>query len=330
MEKMVELFNKSFWKDKRVLVTGGTGLVGSHIVEALLDSGAKAIVPYILLDNESYFVVNGFDKKVTLAPCDIKDRDKVFQLVSTMEVDIILHLGAQAIVPTAYTNPVETLETNITGTVNILEATRHTPSVKAVVVASSDKAYGASDQLPYVEDFPLKGKHPYDCSKSCTDLISQMYAATYGVPVAITRFGNIFGEGDLNFNRIIPGIFKAALTGEKLLIRSDGKMIREYVYVKDVVNGYLLLAEKIEQTKGHAYNFTSEKKSSVIDLVKEVSEIIKKDVRIEILNIAKGEIPAQYLSCEKAKKELSWKPSYAFRDSILRTFRWYEQNVKFD
>ena len=317
--------NRTFWKGKNVLVTGGDGMVGSHMVEELLSFDSNVIVPFIELDPNSYFLSKGFDKKVIMVPCDIKDKQKVHHIVSRYEVDIIIHLAAQPIVYTAFVNPVETMETNINGTINVLEAARHCTRVKAIVVASSDKAYGASEILPYDESVPLKGEHPYDTSKSCADLISQMYAKVYDVPVTITRFANIFGPGDLNLNRIIPGAILSIIRKEPLEIRSSGKMIREYLYVKDVVQGYMLLAEKIDQTKGKAYNFSSGVQFDVIGVVEEISKVLETKPDYKILNRedTKHEIEKQYLSFEKVKKEVGWTPKYSFEDSIKETFDWY-------
>lgn len=325
MENMGRL---NFWKERNVLVTGGSGLVGSHIVKELLDNNANVVVLIRSKNPKSYFATEGLNKKSVLAFGDLKNFKRVYDIISKYEVEYIFHIGAQPIVPTAIKNPVETFESNVNGTVNVLESARLCNSVKGIVVASSDKAYGTSDKLPYTEDMPLKGDFPYDVSKSCTDLVAQSYFKTYDLPITIARFGNIYGPGDLNFNRIIPGAIKAALLNETLKIRSDGKMIREYLYVKDVSDGYLMLCENINRSKGEAFNLSSGLKLSVKEVVEKISEIIKKKVRYEILNIAKNEIYEQYLSTEKIETFFGWHTKYPFEEGIKQTLNWYEKILK--
>ena len=322
MENMERL---DFWKGKNVLVTGGNGLVGSHIVEELLKNNANVIVLIRSQNPKSYFVTGGLDKKTMLAYGDLKNFKRVYDIISKYEIEYIFHIGAQPIVPTALINPVETFETNINGTINVLESARLCNSVKGIVVASSDKAYGIPKDLPYTEETPLKGTFPYDVSKSCTDLIAQSYFKTYGMPITIARFGNIYGPGDLNFNRIIPGAIKASILDETLDIRSDGKMIREYLYVKDVADGYLMLCENINKSKGEAFNLSSGLKLSVKEVVERISEIIDKKINYKILNLAKNEIYEQYLSTEKVEKFFGWKTKYSFEDGIKETIKWYEK-----
>ncbi len=318
--------NNILWQNKNVLVTGGTGLVGSHIVEKLLDAKANVFIPYRSVNPKSYFITSEFNKKCVLAVCDLKDYERVMDVISRYEIEYIFHLAAQPIVPIAHVNPYETLQTNITGTINVLEAARHCLKVKSIVVASSDKAYGKSDILPYREDtHHVCGDHPYDVSKSCADLIAKMYYKTYGLPVTVTRFGNIYGAGDLNFNRIIPGAIMAAIKNIPLQIRSDGQMVREYVYVKDVASGYLLLGENIDKTKGEAFNFGSGQNYSVIGIVKKVSEIFGRPITMNILNETKNEIPEQYLSYDKINHLLGWAPQYKIDDALRETIFWYQK-----
>lgn len=317
--------NKEFWERKNVLVTGGTGLVGSHIVEELINLNANIIVPYIELNPKSYFLTKGFDKKVTLVPCDIKDKEKVFDLISKYEIEIILHLAAQPIVTIGLVNPYETLHTNIMGTVNVLEAGRTFPNIKSMVMASSDKAYGKSDKLPYVESYELKGEGPYDVSKSCMDLICNSYFKCYNLPLVVARFGNIYGPGDLNFNRLVPGIMISLLNKNTFDVRSDGKMVREYVYVKDVAQGYLLLAENIEKVKGESFNFGSGERMDVSEVINRTSNILGLKVDYKILGTAKNEIPAQYLCYDKIKDSLGWEPKFSFEEGIKSTFQWYKE-----
>lgn len=323
MENM-EIKNKFFGKN--VLVTGGTGFVGSHLIEELLNQGANIITTFEYTDPSSYFIVKGFDKKVTMAKVDVGHYDEVFDLVTKFEVEYIFHLAAQAIVTTAYANPRRTLESNIMGTTNILESTRLYPKVKAVVVASSDKAYGKLKSGQYIETDPLRGDHPYDVSKSATDLIANMYFKTYQVPVVTTRFGNIYGEGDNNFSRIIPAIMKVLINKETLELRSDGKSVRDYLYVKDVARGYLMLAQNIEETKGEAFNFGSNDTLSVIELIEEIEKSLKVKVPYKVLNIAKNEIPYQSLGYEKIKK-LGWKNEKDVKNTAKEIYEWYKNVV---
>jgi len=318
---------KNYFKEKNVLVTGATGIVGGHITEKLLAQGANVCITFRSNNPRSYFNEKKIDKKVVSAVCDIKDYDRVFDIISKYEIEYIFHVAAQPIVPTAFINPRETLETNIMGTVNVLEATRDCPTVKGIVVASSDKAYGKKCDNAS-ETAPMAGDHPYDVSKSCADLIARTYAKTYNSPVAISRFGNIYGPGDLNFNRIIPGIMKAIILNENLEIRSDGTPVRDYVYVKDVADGYLLLMENLEKVKGEAFNFSTGYNFSVLDLIEKISKVIEKECKYKIINDQINEIPAQSLNYEKASKILRWKPNYTFDEGIKETFEWYKQYYK--
>ena len=313
---------------KNILVTGATGLVGSHLVETLLEIKGANIVCLVREKNPtSYFYAQKFDEKVTSAYGDLADKERIFNIVTKYEIDYIFHIGAEAIVPTAFINPYETFTSNIMGTVHVLEAARLSPRVKGVVVASSDKAYGKNCHNA-TEDNALAGDHPYDVSKSCTDLIALSYFKTYGVPVTVSRFGNIYGPGDLNMNRIIPGIMKSVIDSTNLELRSDGTFLRDYVYVKDVVDGYVTLAEKIDIAKGEAFNFSSGHNFSVLDLVSKVGSIVEKDVPYSILNTQKNEIPAQSLNFDKAQRMLEWKPVSSFDASIQETFAWYLEYLR--
>ena len=311
-------------KGKNVLVTGAMGLVGGHLTEKLIGLGANVYITYRSTNPKSYFYRKNFSSKVISADCDIKNFQRVFDIVSKYEIEHIFHVAAQPIVYTAYSNPRETLESNIMGTVNILEAARLSPKIKGVVVASSDKAYGKKCDNA-VETEPMAGDHPYDVSKSCTDLIARMYAKTYDLPVAVSRFGNIYGPGDMNFNRIVPGVMKAILKNETLEIRSDGKFIRDYVYVKDVADGYVTLMENMNKIKGEAFNFSTGYNFSVIEIIKKIEKILNKKCEYKILNVQKNEIPEQSLSFEKATKVLGWKSQYAFEEGIVETYNWYQE-----
>lgn len=314
---------------KNILVTGGCGLVGSHLVEKLVNLGSQVFIPKRDQDPRSYFYFKKLYQKTTLIDADIKNFKRVLDIITKYEIKYIFHLAAQPIVETAYHNPLETLETNIMGTAYILEAARLYGQVKGIVVASSDKAYGKSDKL-YHETDPLKGDHPYEVSKSSADLISQTYFKTYGLPATISRFGNIYGPGDLNFNRIIPSIINSILTKTTLELRSNGKFVRDYIYVKDVVNGYLDLAVNIKKTQGEAFNFSSSDLLSVLELIKKAEKILNTKIDYKILDTAKNEIPFQSLSYKKAKKILGWQPQYNLKNSLLKTFQWYAVNWKKD
>jgi len=311
-------------QNKKVFVTGGQGLVGGHVIQKLIKNNNEVIVGIRSHDPKSYFCEQNLHQKATLVHYDLKDYKRVFDIISKYEINTIIHLGAQPIVHTAFKNPYETLESNIMGTINVLEAARQYGEIEAIVVASSDKGYGIADKLPYTEDMKLNGQHPYDCSKSCTDLVSIMYAKTYNLPVTVSRFGNIFGPGDLNFNRIIPGIMKSLILDEVLPLRSDGTMLREYLYVKDVADGYLLLADNIDKTQGEAFNFGTAKTYSVIEIIELCEKVLDKKANYKILNTAKGEIPEQYLDSNKLKNILNWQCDYDIEKAIKETYEWYQ------
>jgi len=309
------------FKPKNILVTGGAGFIGSCLVNKLVEQGYNVVV----IDNLSS------GKKVSINPqakfyeMDVRD-SKISQVFQNENIETVFHLAAQPIVETAYENPFETIETNIMGTVNVLETCRLKGDIKSIVVTSSDKAYGKSKKLPYTETVELKGDHPYEVSKSCADLIATTYFKTYGLPIAITRFSNVFGSGDTNFNRIIPGIFKSIITNTELLIRSDGKMIREYTYVEDIAGGCIKLVENIEITKGEAFNFGSKNIFSVMQVIEKIEGILEVKVNYQILNTAKNEIPEQYLDWTKINKVLGWQPEISFGEGIKKAFGWYKDS----
>lgn len=311
-------------KNKKILVTGGVGFVGGHLVEELIKLKANVIVVDINLDKKSYLYTKNLDKKVKVIKFDMCDYKKLLALIKKNKINFIFHLAAQALVEDAYKDPKYTLQNNILSTINILEATRTNTNIKGLVVASSDKCYGKLSKDKYVETDPLSGDHPYDTSKSATDLISTTYYETYNIPVVVTRFGNIYGEGDLNFSRIIPGIMKSIIRGYELGIRSNGKYIRDYLYVKDVVNGYLLLAQNISKVKGEVFNFGSNNTLSVIELIRLVEKILNKKIKYRILNNAKNEIPYQSLDCSKIEKKLNWKQKHSLSSTINNICTWYK------
>ncbi len=310
-------------KGKKILVTGGTGFIGGHLVEELVAQGGKVTVIDIEVNPQSTFFLNKLGRKVKLEIIDITDRKKLAQFFKRYTPDYIYHLAAEPIVEKAYENPYRTFETNIMGTVNLLEEVRKNNKIKGVIVASTDKAYGKTTSA-YDENSPLKGDHPYDVSKSSADLISQAYFKTYDLPVVITRFGNVYGEGDLYLNRIVPGICKAIIDDEPLMIRSDGKYVRDYLYVKDVVKGYIFLLSKLEKIKGEAFNFSSPDNLSVVEIIKKAEKILNTKIHYKILNNAKNEIPYQHLNDEKIRK-MGWKNKYSLKSILPQVLEWYKR-----
>lgn len=327
---------KSNWKYKNVFITGATGLVGSWLTKFLIDEGANVvalvrdIVPKSILWRSS----DEFDyikDNLTIVNGELEDYLLLERALNEYEIEVVFHLGAQTIVGIANRNPLSTFESNVRGTYNLLEACRRSPLIKAVVIASSDKAYGEQEQLPYNETAPLQGTHPYDVSKSCADLIAYTYYNTFKLPVCVTRCGNFYGAGDLNFNRIIPGTIRSLLNNESPIIRSDGKFIRDYFYVKDGALAYMLLAEKMLTDvfiHGEAYNFSNETQVTVLELVEKIIELMEVDVEPTILNQAQHEIRNQYLSAKKVKEQLGWSAKYTLDSSLKETIEWYKDHFK--
>jgi CDP-glucose 4,6-dehydratase len=312
---------KEFWRDKNVFITGCTGLVGSWLTMALAECGANVVG--LIRDWVPHSNLNwaGFTQKIATVRGDVIDYALVERALAEYEIEVVFHLAAQTIVTIANRSPFSTFETNIKGTWTLLEACRRSPTVKRVVVASSDKAYGDQPDLPYSESAPLQGRHPYDVSKSCADLIAQAYGATYGSPVAVTRCGNIYGGGDLNWSRVVPGTMKSVLRGEPPVIRSDGRLTRDYLYVDD-----MLLAEKLDDPAlyGQAFNFGLDDPKSVVEIVQEIIAISDyPDLEPIIHNQASNEIERQYLSSEKVGPVLGWKPRYTLQEGLRRTMAWY-------
>lgn len=317
-----------FWKLKNVFVTGCSGFLGYWLTEQLLRKGANVIGLVRDFVPQLTFFRSKLDERITTIRGAVEDYFLLKRILNEYGIDAVFHLAAQSIVEVANRSPLSTFETNIRGTWNLLEACRRNhPLVKRIVIASSDKAYGAQEKLPYTEATQLRGTHPYDVSKTCTDLIAYTYFNTYSLPVAVTRCGNIYGGGDLNFNRLIPGTIKSVLHDEPIIIRSDGTPKRDYFYVKDVVNAYLTLAEDIEERNlaGEAFNFSTGCQISVLTMTNKILGLMgRKDYPVNILNQSHGEIRNQYLSIEKAKKILNWAPHYCLEDGLRETIDWYK------
>ena len=317
---------KSFWLDRPTLVTGATGLVGAWLVKRLVE--AKADVVCLVRDwvPQSELVRANMLEKVKVVRGDVRDQALLERALTEHEIDTVIHLAAQTIVPVAGRNPMSTFETNIAGTWSLLEACRRNPSVKQIVLASSDKAYGEQTKLPYDETTPLQGVHPYDVSKSCADLIGHSYAKVYGSPVVITRCGNFYGGGDLNWSRIVPGTIRSVLRGNPPVIRSDGQFIRDYFYVEDGAIAYMTLAEKLAENRslaGEAFNFSNEYEITVLDLVRQMLTLMKSKLEPEVRNEAAHEIRRQVLSAGKARRLLDWKPAFDLSQGLSRTVEWY-------
>ena len=317
---------RKFWTDRPVFVTGATGLVGGWLTRRLIEAGADVVCLVRDWVPRRELIRSNLLEQVTVVRGDLRERDLLERTIGEYEIDTVIHLAAQAIVCVANRNPISTFESNIQGTWNLLEACRRSPGVRSIVIASSDKAYGDQEILPYDEDTPLRGQHPYDVSKSCADLISHAYAKTYKLPVAITRCGNFFGGGDLNWNRIVPGTIRSVLRGERPVIRSDGQFIRDYFYVEDGAAAYMLLAEELyrrPELHGQAFNFSYESQVTVLCLVKEILRAMASSLEPEVLNEASNEIRHQYLSAEKARAELGWQPLFTLAEGLARTIPWY-------
>ena len=316
----------TFWKDRKVFVTGCTGLLGSWLTKSLVEK--KANVIGLIRDSvpKSNLNWSGFSDKIVTVRGEVEDYFLLERTINEYEIDAVFHLAAQTIVTIANRNPISTFKSNIEGTWNILEACRRSPLVKRIVVASSDKAYGTQEALPYDEVTPLEGRHPYDVSKSCADLICKAYYETYELPVCVTRCGNFYGGGDLNFNRIVPGTIRSIFNKERPIIRGDGASLRDYFYIKDGAEAYLLLAKSMESKKihGEAFNFSTEHPLTVVQIVEKILGAMGSDLKPVILNKTTNEIKDQYLSAQKARKILDWKPLYTLEEGLKETVSWYE------
>ena len=317
--------NRKFWTDRPTLVTGATGFAGSWLVQCLDELGADVVCLIRDWSPQSHLVRTGVINRVKRVRGDVRDQALLERVLGEYEVDTVFHLAAQTIVGIANRNPVSTLETNIGGTWSVLEASRRSPSVKNIVVASSDKAYGAAEGR-YGEDTPLQGRHPYDVSKSCADLIAQAYALTYRLPVTITRCGNFYGGGDLNWNRIVPGTIRSVLRGQAPVIRSDGSPVRDYFYIEDGAAAYISLAEAMAANPelcGQAFNFSNEAEVTVLDVTRLILRLMRSNLEPDIRNQASNEIAYQALNAAKAREMLGWRPRFSLEQAMGQTIEWY-------
>jgi CDP-glucose 4,6-dehydratase len=318
---------QSFWLDRPVFVTGCAGLLGSWLTIALVEAGANVVglirdeVPF------SYLRRSGYQDRIVVVHGDVTDYVAMERVLAEHEIDSIFHLAAQTIVPIANRSPLSTFESNIRGTWTLLEAARRAPKVTRIVVASSDKAYGVHTELPYTEDAPLLGCYPYDASKACTEFIARTYVATYNQPIAITRCANLYGGGDLNWSRVFPGTIRSVIRGERPIVRSDGTMLRDYLYVRDAVNAYLMLVEKLDEpVMAAAFNFGMDNPKTVLEIVRTIIAVSDhSELEPVVLNEAPNEIQAQYLDSSKARRVLGWSPRYSLEEGLRETLAWYRE-----
>jgi CDP-glucose 4,6-dehydratase len=317
------------WSERRVFVTGATGIVGSWLVKRLLAQGASVVALVRDADPQSELLRSGDIARTSVVNGCLEDYGALERAINEHEVDTVFHLGAQPIVTTAHRNPLPTFEANIRGSYNLLEACRvHRSLVARVVVASSDKAYGDAAVLPYTEDMPANGRHPYDVSKSCTDLLAMTYATTYDLPVAIARCGNIYGGGDLNWSRIVPGTIRSLSLGQRPIIRSNGLYTRDYIYVQDVVDAYMALAAQCPDpgVRGEAFNFSPAARLTVLEIARTIQRLMNRpDLEPQVLDQAQGEIRDQYLDSSKAKARLGWTAACSLEAGLTDTIAWYQR-----
>jgi CDP-glucose 4,6-dehydratase len=328
---MTTIDSIDFWRDRPVLVTGCTGLLGSWVTRALLARGASVVGLIRDWTPESELMQSGDLRRIQVVRGDLCEQETIERALGEYEITTVFHLAAQTIVGIANRNPISTFESNIRGTWSLLEACRRSPLVKQIVVASSDKAYGTHEKLPYSEDAALQGRHPYDVSKSCADLLAQSYFVTFGLPVCVTRCGNLYGGGDLNWNRLIPGTIRSALRGERPVIRSDGSYIRDYFYVEDGALAYLRLAELMaahDDLHGEAFNFSNEIQVTVLELARKILDLAgTKGLELDVRNEKLHEIPHQYLDATKARTRLDWTPQFTLDQGLEKTIAWYRRFI---
>jgi len=303
----------------KVLVTGGAGFLGTHLVDELVKHSEVVVIDKLSSGN--------VNKDAIWYNKDIRSSD-IQGIFEKERPSVVFHLAAQPIMQKAYDNPRETLDINIMGTVNVLEACRLQGNLESVIVLSSDKCYGKSETLPYTEETPLRGSHPYEVSKTATDLIARTYHKTYNLPIVVPRFVNIFGPGDLNLDRLIPAIFNSIINKKELLVRGGGTMVREYIYVKDAVKGCIKLAENIEDVKGEAFNFGSGNIFSILEIIQKIEETLGVKIPHKVEeDTHMNEVSKQYSSWEKVKERLGWEPEYNFEQGIVESFEWYKDKL---
>lgn len=314
----------SFWTNRKVFVTGGTGLMGRWLINELQQAGADL---FVLLRRDLPAAAAGNAGRCTAITGDIRDLEAIRQALTGHEIDTVFHLAAQAIVGKAKADPAGTLDTNVRGTWSVLEAARSS-QVRQIVVASSERAYG-SRSISYDETYPLEGRQPYDCSKSCGDLVTMMYASTYKLPACIVRCANLYGGGDLNFDRVIPGVIQATIKGKPFVIRSDGKFIRDFLYVKDAALGCMLAAERLAEDRtlaGEAFNLSMEVRLTVKEVVSLVLRLMnREDIQPVTLNEASSEHRERYIQSAKARQQLNWQPAYSLEEGLRETIEWYRK-----
>ena len=322
--------DKIDWKSSKVFVTGADGFIGSHLAKTLIEMGAEVVTIVRDIKKKSNIDVLGLNGKINVIHGDLVDFKDCERTINEYDVDFCFHIAAQAIVGPANRSPLSTFESNIKGTWNILEACRTSKTIKGVVFASSDKAYGQQEKLPYTEKSPLEGYYPYDASKACGELLARSYFMTYNLPIAITRNANTYGPADMNMSRIIPDVICKILKGEEPIIRSDGSPERDYMYIQDAVDAYILLAENLNRKDvvGQAFNFGTGTPISVLDLYNKIINLMGKDIKPKILGEAKNEIDRQYLDSTKAKKILGWETKYDPDSGLKKTINWYQKNLE--
>jgi len=318
----------SFWQDRPTFVTGSTGVLGGWLVRRLRELGAKVVGLVWDPMLQAALMPSGMYEGMTVVQGDVRDLALLEQTLADHEIDTVFHLAAQTVVSVAHRSPVGTFETNVQGTWALLEACRKNPTVKQVVMASSDLVYGAEAPVPYTEGMPLVGRHPYEASKACADLIAQAYAATYELPVALTRCGNFYGGGDLNWSRIVPGTIRSVMRREAPVIRSSGHYVRDYLYVEDAAAAHTFLAERLAESpdlRGEAFNFSNETPVTVLDFVRRIVRLMGSDLEPRVLDEVTYDVAEQYLSAAKARQILGWKPLFSLDDGLRRTIDWYRE-----
>ena len=326
--------DRSFFRERNILVTGASGLLGSWLSERLVDLGANVIALVRDFVPTSRIFATVANRPETIAQRmivvngDVREREVIERIMGEHEVETVFHLAAQTIVGIANANPLSTFETNIAGAWNVFEAARRSPRVKRVIFASSDKAYGSHDTLPYTESMALRGEHPYDVSKSCADLIARTYFKTYRLPIAITRCANLYGGGDMNWNRLVPGVIRDVIGDRRPVIRSDGTLIRDYLYVEDAVDAYLNLAKTMDNSAihGESFNISSSTQLTVLEMTRTILERMGSSLSADVRGEASNEIQHQYLDAEKARRLLNIRPRYGLVEGLDRTIAWYRDH----